>query len=60
MVDKKLFIPDKDKSAEEMIERCIDNDFREIKFSHDLNGYPDRIEITLLRIQYIQIILDST
>lgn len=43
----KLFILDKEEFAEQMIERCIDNDFREIKFSYDLTGYPDRIEITV-------------
>jgi len=47
IVANKLFILDKDKFAEEMIERCIDNDFHEMKFSYDLNGYPDRIEITV-------------
>lgn len=47
IVANKLFILDKDKFAEEMIERCIDNDFHEIMFSYDLNGYPDRIEITV-------------
>lgn len=47
IVANKLFILDKDKFAEEMIERCIDNDFHEIKFSYDLIGYPDRIEVTV-------------
>ena len=30
-----------------MIERCMDNDFREMKFSYDLLGSPDKIEITV-------------
>ena len=47
IVANKLFILDKDKFAEEMMERCLDNDFHEMKFSYDLNGYPDRIEITV-------------
>ena len=36
-----------DKFVEEMLQRCIDNDFHEMKFSYDLNGYPDKIEITV-------------
>ena len=47
IVANKLFILDKDKFAEEMIERCMDNDFREMKFSYDLLGSPDKIEITV-------------
>ncbi|GAA6493686.1 hypothetical protein K280104A7_32500 [Candidatus Bariatricus faecipullorum] len=47
IVANKLFILDKDKFAEEMIERCIDNDFHEMKFSYDLLGSPDKIEITV-------------
>lgn len=47
IVVNKLFILDKDKFTEEMLERCIDNDFHEIKFSYDFNGYPNKIEITV-------------
>lgn len=47
IVANKLFILDKDKFAEEMIERCMDNDFREMKFSYDLLGSPYKIEITV-------------
>ena len=47
IVANKLFILDRDKFAEEMIECCIDNDFHEMKFSYDLLGSPDKIEITV-------------
>ena len=64
IVANKLFILNKDKFVEEMLQRCIDNDFHEMKFSYDLNGYPDKIEITvylneiaLLCVQCIQMII---
>ena len=47
IVANRLFILNKDKFVEEMLQRCIDNDFHEMKFSYDLNGYPDKIEITV-------------
>lgn len=47
IVANKLFIWDKDKFAKIMMQRCMTNDFREMKFSYDLNGYPNRIEITV-------------
>ena len=53
-----------------MLQRCIDNDFHEMKFSYDLNGYPDKIkspfilmksldgmQIALLCVQCIQMII---
>lgn len=45
IVANKLFILDKDKFAEEMIERYIDNDFREMRFLYDLIVYPDNVVI---------------
>ena len=45
VVANKLFIIDKQRFAEEMIERCIDNDFHDIKFSYDMMGYPNRLQI---------------
>lgn len=45
LVANKLFIIDKQRFAEEMIERCIDNNFHDIKFSYDMMGYPNRLKI---------------
>ena len=42
VVANKLFIIDKQRFAEEMIERCID-----IKFSYDMMGYPNRLQINV-------------
>ena len=47
VVANKLFIIDKQRFAKEMIERCIDNDFHDIKFSYDMIGYPNRLQINV-------------
>ena len=47
LVANKLFIIDKQRFAEEMIERCIDNNFYDIKFSYDMIGYPDYVTIKI-------------
>ena len=47
VVANKLFIIDKQRFAEEMIERCIDNNFYDIKFSYDMMGYPNRLKINV-------------
>lgn len=43
----KLVIMDKRKFAEELIEHCRKNDFREILFSNDVMGYPNKVTITV-------------
>ncbi len=47
IVANKIFITDKMQFAEEMIERTIDNSFRDMMFSYDIAGYPNRIEISV-------------
>ena len=47
VVANKLFIIDKQRFAEEMIERCIDNNFHDIKFSYDMMGYPNGLQINV-------------
>lgn len=47
IVANKIFITDKKQFAEEMIERTIDNSFRDMMFSYDIAGYPNRIEISV-------------
>ena len=41
----RLFIIDQEQFAEELIDRCIVNDFHEEKFSYDVMGYPNRLRI---------------
>lgn len=45
VVANRLIIIDKNKFAENLKYRCMENNFREIKFSYDILGYPDRIKI---------------
>ena len=45
IVANRLIIIDKNKFAENLKNRCMENNFREIKFSYDILGYPDRIKI---------------
>lgn len=47
VVANKLFIIDKQRFAEEMIERSIDNNFHDIKFSYDMMGYPNRLQFNV-------------
>ena len=47
VVANKLFIIDKQRFAKDIIERCIDNDFYDIKFSYDMMAYPNRLQINI-------------
>ena len=47
VVANKLYIIDQQRFAEEMIDRCIDNNFHDIKFSYDMMGYPNRLQINV-------------
>ena len=57
LVANKLFIIDKQRFAEEMIERCIDNNFHDIKFSYDMMGYPNRLQINVYLNEFIGLFL---
>ena len=45
VVANKLIIPDKVAFAENLLDRTRRNDFKEVLFSYDVLGYPDRIKI---------------
>ena len=47
IVANRLFIYDKEKLAMQLLERCIDNSFYDIRFSYDISGYPDKIDISI-------------
>ena len=47
VVANKIFISDEEKFADELIKRCIKNNFRNIKFSYDQLGYPDYVTIKI-------------
>ena len=45
VVANRLFIMDQEKFAEELIDRCIANDFHKVEFSYDVMGYPNRLRV---------------
>lgn len=47
VIANKLFVSNKEKFVEEMVERCIDNFFHEVRFSYDITGYLNRIYISV-------------
>lgn len=47
IVANKIVIMDKKEFAEKMIQKCIDNDFKNVLFSYDLRGYPSELHATV-------------
>lgn len=47
IVANRLYIRDKEGFAEQMLERCVDNSFHEVRFSYDMNGYPNELSISV-------------
>lgn len=42
IVANKVFIWDKERYAEELVERIIQNEFKNVRFSYDIVGYPKK------------------
>lgn len=40
-------ITDQERLANQLVERCVANNFHEIRFSYDLKGYPNGLHITV-------------
>lgn len=47
IVANKLKITDTTKLSQRLIERYLDNDFKEIKFRNNKKGYPDKLHMTV-------------
>lgn len=47
IIANRLYIRDKEEFAEQMLQRCVDNSFREVMFSYDMNGYPNELNISV-------------
>lgn len=47
VIANKLHIFDQEKLARQLIQRFIDNSFRDIRFSYDMNGYPSELCISV-------------
>lgn len=52
IIANKLFIKDKEQFAESVIQKCIDNTWKEIRFSYDLAGYPQELSINVYMNNY--------
>lgn len=42
-----LYISDSDDFASEMLKRFVENDFQNVRFSFDENGYPEKLNMTV-------------
>ncbi len=47
IIANRLYIRDKEEFAEQMLQRCVDNSFHEIRLSYDMNGYPNELSISV-------------
>jgi len=47
VIANKLFIWNKEKYADELIEKAVDNKYKNVRFSYDITGYPDEIIISV-------------
>lgn len=45
VVANRIIITNREQYAKELIQRCIDNNFHEVRFSYDVMGYPNRLRI---------------
>ena len=47
ILSHRIFIPDKEEFARDVIQVIIDNSLKGILFSYDINGYPNEFHITV-------------
>ena len=47
IIANKLYIFDHEKFAKYILQRCEENSFKEVRFSYDLNGYPNEVHISV-------------
>lgn len=47
IIANRLYIRDKERFAEQMLQRCVDNSFHGVRFSYDMNGYPNELSISV-------------
>ncbi len=52
IIANKLYIFDHEKFAEYILQRCVENSFKEVRFSYDLNGYPNEVHISVYMNQF--------
>lgn len=47
VIANKIFIFDKEKYANELVNKAIQNKYRDVRFSYDIMGYPEKISIAV-------------
>lgn len=47
VIANKLFIWNKEKYADELIGKAVDNNYKNVRFSYDITGYPNEIIISV-------------
>lgn len=52
VVVNKLFIWDKEKYAKRLVEKALENEYENVRFSYDIMGYPNEISIEVWRDGY--------
>lgn len=52
LIANKLYIYDKYEFAESVIQKCIDNSWKEVRFSYDIAGYPNELCIDVYMNDY--------
>lgn len=52
IIANKLYIFDHEKFAEYILRRCVENSFKEVRFSYELNGYPNEVHISVYMNQF--------
>ena len=52
VVVNKLFIWDKEKYAKRLVEKALENEYVNVRFSYDIMGYPNEISIEVWRDGY--------
>lgn len=45
----KLVVLDKEKYADDLIEKAINNKYKNVRFSYDISGYPNEMKIEVYR-----------
>ena len=52
VIANKLFILDKEKYAEVLIEKAVGNKYRNVRFSYDITGYPNENIISVYNTEW--------
>ena len=47
VIANKIFIFDKEKYVNELVDKAIQNKYRDVRFSYDIMGYPEEISIAV-------------